>query len=535
MPNQVAWRLVSPMLFLSAVLLLIGAFAARTVQTQQKRSSQAMAKEVESLIELENLYIESREVRYQINLFLRNQDSVSLRGSIEKINLLRVQLNNALAKQATVEEQGLVGRANRGFDAFSEMYWTALGMENQQLPQEDTKGFPKVSPEGLKEIARLTDEVLTTEVLEPLKQSITANQAAVNQTNADNLEAARQLMYGFLLLGICGGLAGVLMGLGVGRALSNSMVQLSVSIRDAAVKLSDVRGVITLTRHSDLQGLRTGVQRLAEDITHVVQQLQQRERELMQSERLGQLGQLAAGMAHELRNPLMPMKMLVESALESPNGAGLTGRPLEVMRQEIARLEDSIQSFLDFARPPNPVKTEQNLVKVIEDTLVLVRARAEKQDVSIEFVRQQDPIHCVVDKSQFCQLLLNLILNSLDALSDGGHIEVELGVFQRLPKVRGALEKKGSEPKPNVTSDGPAAGGKAALNWAQLRISDDGPGLAPEIVERIFEPFATTKETGMGLGLATCKRIVMAHEGSIEVRNRPQRGTEFLIQLPADS
>lgn len=533
MPNQVAWRLVSPMIMLSAALLLIGVFAARTVHVQQQQSSEAMAKEVESLIELENLYIDAREVRYRVNLFLRNQDAASLDASLAAISAFKEQLVKALPRRAMSEEQGLVSQANRGFEEFRQAYFGTLGFEIEGESPSVRRGEQKLGPDELAKVSRLADEVFTQEVLEPLQESIAANRVAVDETNTRNLEAARQLMYGFLLLGVCGGLAGILTGLGVGRALGNSMIQLSVSIRDAAVKLSDARGVITLTRHSDLQGLRTGVQSLAEDISHVVQQLQQRERELMQSERLGQLGQLAAGMAHELRNPLMPMKMLVEAALEQPQGGGLKGRSLEVIREEISRLESSIQSFLDFARPPRPEKTEQDLVKVIDDSLLLLKARAEKQGVEMLFVRQPEVIRCIVDKGQFCQLLLNLLLNSLDALPAGGQIGVELSLFHRMEKSK--ADALGQETDSQVESPRRLIklGTGQSVDWIQLRVSDNGPGLEPEIAERIFEPFATTKETGMGLGLATCKRIVLAHGGRIDVSNREQGGTEFSIQLPA--
>jgi signal transduction histidine kinase len=193
---------------------------------------------------------------------------------------------------------------------------------------------------------------LTTLVIEPLKECIEEDKRVVEITKAASEEAARQLTIGFLLLGVCGGIAGILWGLGMSRAIGRSMVQLNVSIRGASSKLSDLRGAVTVMHRGDLAGLEAGIKALELNVFSAVEQLQQRERDLLRSEQLARVGQLVAGMAHELRNPLMPMKMLVQAAIERRDDQSLRGRSLEVLNEEISRLEQSIQSLLDFARPP---------------------------------------------------------------------------------------------------------------------------------------------------------------------------------------
>ncbi|MBM3964571.1 MAG: hypothetical protein FJ308_05810 [Planctomycetes bacterium] len=175
---------------------------------------------------------------------------------------------------------------------------------------------------------------MTEQVLEPLAQCIEVNSQVVELTNEASEDAARHLTIGCLLLGLCGGVAGILMGVGVGRAIGKSIVQLNVSIRGDSSRLSDLRGAVTVTHRGDLAGLEVGVKELEEDVAQVVEQLQQRERELLRSEQLARVGQLAAGLAHEFRNPLMPMKMLVQNAIERGDEAGSKGRSLQILNKK---------------------------------------------------------------------------------------------------------------------------------------------------------------------------------------------------------
>jgi len=126
-----------------------------------------------------------------------------------------------------------------------------------------------------------------------------------------------------------------------------------------------------------------GIKQLESDIGQVVERLQQRERELMRSEQLAHVGQLAAGLAHEFRNPLMPMKMLVQAAMARGDEAGLRGKSLQVLNDEISRLENSIQAFLDFARPPKPEKKPEDVCEIVRQTVYLARGRCEQQDVRV--------------------------------------------------------------------------------------------------------------------------------------------------------
>jgi signal transduction histidine kinase len=319
------------------------------------------------------------------------------------------------------------------------------------------------------------------------------------------------------------------------------MIQLSVSIRDAAVRLSDARGSITLTHQTDLPGLEVGVRKLAVDIEHVVAQLQQRERELSRSEQLARLGQLAAGMAHELRNPLMPMKILVQSAMEKEDG--LQGRQLDVIHEEIQRLEKSIQAFLDFAKPPIPEKQVCSLSEIVRSTTELVRGRCVQQQVELVMSLPEASLNAYVDRNQICQLLLNLLLNSLDAMPEGGKLEVSLDTWlsssnatvfkQNREEMLNQFHAIRSKVATTVSGLSETIPKKSYQQWMDLCVTDNGIGIDAHGMENLFLPFSTTKETGSGLGLATCDRIAQAHGGVIEVESQPGIRTLFRFSFPA--
>jgi signal transduction histidine kinase len=225
------------------------------------------------------------------------------------------------------------------------------------------------------------------------------------------------------------------------------------------------------------------------------------------------------------------MKMLVQSALEKGPEAGLSGRSLHVIREEIGRLEEAIQLFLDFARPPVVEKTEVNVGSIIDQTVNLIQVRADRLGVSIAQSRPPAGLIAKIDSTQIRQLLLNLLLNALDALSQGGRLEIKL------------------DPKPDACDplNGPAVTAAGAVDTGRLPmtpqtgkpqrlfsicVTDNGPGIPAQVLDQIFEPFVTTKETGTGLGLSICHRIAEAHGGDLIAFNRPEGGASFLLTLP---
>lgn len=308
-------------------------------------------------------------------------------------------------------------------------------------------------PDTLEQTVRSVSDQLTDEVLAPAEELLAHNERAVTKHSNRNRVVAERVGLGLLTLGFCGAVAGLLAGFGVARNL--------------------------------------------------IQRLEESKREATRAEQLAAVGQLAAGLAHELRNPLTSMKILIQTAAEQKDETGLTGRDLAVLEEEIKRLEQLVKTFLDFARPPAIERSTFDLRDLIGQTMRLISGQAARQNVALEYNPGNQPVTVDVDSVQVRQVLLNLLLNALDALPDGGTVKVEAEIESKPP------------------------GGSVVI-----RVSDSGTGVSVDVIDRIFQPFVSTRETGTGLGLAICRRIVEAHDGAITVANRPEGGAQFTIRLP---
>jgi two-component system sensor histidine kinase HydH len=345
------------------------------------------------------------------------------------------------------------------------------------------------------------------------------NTDEVAASDRENRLIVHRLTWVLLAVGLGAPLSGLLLGYAVARSLHRSIYQLSVRLRDAAGHLrggtsnrdspaeekpgTPRRGpdfLITLDERTDLPELHRQMQGVLEEIGRVVEQLQQREREVLRAEQLAAVGQVAAGVAHELRNPLTSVKMLVQTGLEG-NGkpaAGLPAEDLAIIEHEVRRMEQCIQTFLDFARPPRSERRRNDLVTVLKRALLLVEGRARRQKVTLDVELPPEPLVLDIDSEQIHQVVVNLLLNALDAMPRGGTLRVSAGRHE---------------------------------DTVAVQVRDTGAGIAPRIRERLFEPFVSSKETGLGLGLSICKRLIEAHGGSIRGENQRGGGAVFTFTL----
>jgi signal transduction histidine kinase len=345
-------------------------------------------------------------------------------------------------------------------------------------------------------------ERLRQEVLLPCVELRRFNTSAIEESERDNRGIVQRLRWVLLAVGVGAPLSGLVLGYVMARGLHHSIYQLSVRIRDAAGRLNRELASLTLEESDDLHSLNGRMQTVLQEIERVVERLQQREREVLRAEQLAAVGQVAAGIAHELRNPLTSVKMLVQTGLEGQAPAGLPPGDLTIIESEVRRMEQCIQTFLDLARPPRCERRHTDLAGVLRRSLLLVEGRARRQKVAVDLVVPPEPVYLEIDPEQIHQVVVNLLLNALDALPRGGQVTL-------------------------------AAGPTAAARGVEVRVQDTGPGVAPRIKDRLFEPFVSSKETGLGLGLSICKRLVEAHGGTIRGENLRGGGALFTFTLPA--
>ncbi len=236
-------------------------------------------------------------------------------------------------------------------------------------------------------------------------------------------------------------------------------------------------------------------------------------------DRLAALGQMAAGLAHEIRNPLGSIKgaaQVIEEVVLSKEGGASEGDLLSVIVEEVDRLNRVVSDFLVYARPSTGRPRMVNVNDILRRTMQLFESGHEGQvDLIVDLA--EDLPGCEADGEQLHQVYLNLVLNGIQAMQDQEYRRLD--VSTRLRTVRTLGESSSSAVRPS--------------SFVEARFADNGPGIEPKTLENIFIPFFTTKEKGSGLGLAVCQRIIRDAGGEIEVRSQPGQGTIFTVVLPA--
>ena len=445
MSRHLFLHLTIPAVITSVLLLAIGVVAAWLVQQWQTRVSRVLQENVSAMRAAGELEIRVQELRTSLEHFRTSGDPQHR----EAMRGLRTEMEHwvieAVRWSNSPREDELVAQARQGW----EKWWEDLDRITDHPPAQRQSDCERL------------EDVLTREIQAPTHAFLVVNEEEAEQSVRDTQISAGWLVFGLLLVGTCGGGAGLVTGFALARRF--------------------------------------------------IERLQRSERAALHAEQLAALGHLAAGMAHELRNPITTIKILVQAALmENEFGAcdeghsffvpGLAGRDLNVVEEEITRLEGFVQSFLDFGRPPLLERRVVEVCALVQQTLEVVAGRAAAADVTVAFTSSAKSIHMVLDPGQFRQVVLNLVLNALDAVKAGGRIDVRL------------------EQDPQGT--------------LRLQVADNGCGLPPKLGSRIFEPFTTSKDTGLGLGLSICKRIAEAHGGTITGTNRVEGGAVFVVSLP---
>ena len=232
------------------------------------------------------------------------------------------------------------------------------------------------------------------------------------------------------------------------------------------------------------------------------------EHQLIASEKMAAIGELAAGVAHEINNPLDGLLNCILRIQRNPNNIPQTQEYLDLMEEAIHRIEATIGKLLDFSRPHELSLSAINLNDVVNETIGLIEYGASEKGIQIEKDFQESIPLIHGDKHLLEQVILNLSLNAITAMPDGGKLEYGTGELQLDPLLS----------KPGV----------------YVSVIDTGVGIPESVKERIFEPFYTSQitEKGTGLGLTVSDRIIRQHKGIIEVESEQGQGTTFTVKLP---
>jgi PAS domain S-box-containing protein len=272
-------------------------------------------------------------------------------------------------------------------------------------------------------------------------------------------------------------------------------------LRDSGRPVRMLGATMDITQRKQIEdALRQSEEKLRE-------QAQELEQQLIMSGRLVSLGEVTASMAHEFNNPLGIIMGFVEDMLSSMDPADPNYRALQIVDEESKRCRQIVRELMEYARPRSTEFCATSVADAIEKTLQLVDTRLYKQKVAVEKTLEPDLLRIQADSQQLEQVLVNLYLNAIDAMPEGGKLVVEAKTTR---------------------SDGMAP-------MAVITVADTGFGIEKADLPKIFQPFFTAKKRrGMGLGLPICQRIVKNHGGWIEVESEPGKGTIFKIYLPSE-
>ena len=343
-----------------------------------------------------------------------------------------------------------------------------------------------------------------------------------NQLQVDQFRVRRRNLNQFVVkarwvMFTIGPLIGVYLGWRLGQRLYQSITRISVTLHDAET-MSELE-TVAIEASGHFVDVEKKAEQVAERMRSVSRELQLARRELLQSERLAAVGSLAAGIAHEIRNPLTSIKLLLQHAVRPFSTPRIEEDQIQLMLDEIGRMETTIQGLLDFSRPPALHRITHDFRQTLSRALNLVESRAHQQNIQIQTTMSDTPLLVDGDTEKLHQLLMNLLINAVEAMPSGGDLTVDA----RMAPTKSADAPSGFRSHHN---DG------AGDCQVQVRICDTGSGIAPEILSHLFEPFVSNKERGTGLGLAISRRIAAEHAGSIVARNLSTAGAEFLLTIP---
>ena len=240
------------------------------------------------------------------------------------------------------------------------------------------------------------------------------------------------------------------------------------------------------------------VQDMANAFSKMIDDLAQSNENLTRAAKLAVAGEMAAAMSHEVRTPLGILRSSAQILMREPHLSKDGQEVCGFIISETDRMNSLVSTLIDAGRPRKPIYRTHQLAQIAEQVCAMLRMQADKKDIQITLITQQE-VSTLCDEEQIKQVLLNLILNAIQILPANGKINVE------------------------VSQQG---------DFALLKVADNGAGIAPNQRAHVFEPFYTQREGGIGLGLSVVKQIVEAHQGTIEIGTSSMQGAEFCVQLP---
>lgn len=303
------------------------------------------------------------------------------------------------------------------------------------------------------------------------------------------------------------GCSGLLIGVGGAALMARRITKPLDKLVDGTVKISkgDFSQAIDIDTQDEIGELAQSFNEMSQQLQLTRKRMEAANRRLIQAEKLASIGRISASIAHEIRNPLTSVKLNIQKVMESEDLDDIDKEHLDISQEGIGHIENFIKELLNFTRVSELQLNFFSVEQIVDESIKMIRNTLKLKDVELAKEVQERLPQVLVDGDKIRQVLLNILHNACEAVDKGGKITIALSLLKgrRGQKVR-------------------------------IRISDNGPGIPKKNKENIFEPFYTTKSTGIGLGLANARKIIVQHKGSIHDVENEGSGACFDILIPCE-
>jgi signal transduction histidine kinase len=303
------------------------------------------------------------------------------------------------------------------------------------------------------------------------------------------------------------GCSGLIIGVGGAALLARRITKPLDKLVDGTVKISkgDFSQKIVIDTQDEIGDLAQSFNDMIYQLQLTRERMEAANRRLVQAEKLASIGRISASIAHEIRNPLTSVKLNIQKVMESQNLDELDKEHLDISQEGIGHIENFIKEMLNFTRVSELQLDYFSVEQIVDESIKMIRNTLKLKDVELVKEVQEKLPQVLVDGDKIRQVILNILHNACEAVEKGGKIIITLSLL------KGRRGRK-----------------------IRFRISDNGPGIPKKDRENIFEPFYTTKSTGIGLGLANARKIINQHKGTIRAVLNKESGACFEILIPCE-
>jgi signal transduction histidine kinase/predicted transcriptional regulator len=483
--KMIVWALVT-----TSVLLAGGYFMISYIYKIQEENNRLIEENVQNARVAKELKLSLYSIRAASLTYLFDRSPERIADLQQKQNEFLNLLEKSKETTKSTEANLLFQRISALFSNYQQTLKNALELHRMGRISQPNALIVHASNDLIKTIDENADNF------------IIANENAQAELRVSILKNDYIIRKATMALGIGGAVLGLILGWFIARIIINPIYKLVLKVRDAAG--SEMVEHIRMSPGKELEELDEHINRLIRRINKAHEDLQKNRLLLEQSNKFAAIGKIAPALAHEIRNPLTSVKLLIYTMMQEEDLSREKLHDFEIISHEISRVEGFLQKFLKYARPAKPQIQSVEIEPVIQEVLYLMSAQLKQNNIQVMENYSTKGSFIQVDPDMIKQILMNLVLNAIESMGNKG----EMSILTRI--------------KPDQKNK----------QFLELSISDSGPGIPQEIVDTLFDPFVKGKDQGIGLGLSISQRIAEQHQGWISAANNSGKGASFTIHLP---